>query len=297
MKKLDDIMKEQWNINFPKAIQIETDSSCNSKCTYCPHSETFAKFGHEKMKDTLFNKIINEIKDYQPKIIAPYLNNEPLIDSKIIKRVKMIRKLLPNTFIDFATNGSLLNLELAKKLLSEKLYINEIKINVPSINPWEYKKITSLDYEKTLTNIQHVIETAKNIKFNGRIRVIIVSDKSSEKIIQYWKDLGINAKVYHKVSRGGIIPTKMKVKKEIYGCKYNRESEWLHILSTGKVILCCMDWNRNYILGDINNQSIKEIWNGEEYNKIRKRVKFSENKNFICNKCEWGLTNVRNKKS
>jgi radical SAM protein with 4Fe4S-binding SPASM domain len=293
MITLDDVMAEPWEKNFPKAIQIETQSNCNSRCLYCPYSITSKKFKNSKLTEESFLKILEELKLYEPKIVAPYLNNEPLMDKDIIIRLWQIRKILPKTFIDLATNGSLLNRELSIKLIEKELRIDEIKINIPSTDPEKYKKITGLDYKKTLDNIRNFINLIKNKGFNGIYRIVIVSATESKEEINFWRKEGIEAKIYKKISRGGIIDTGMLVKEEINGCKYNREKEWVHILSNGQVVLCCMDWNRQYILGDINEQSISEIWNSKKYSELRIKIQKSVHTDFICNNCEWGIKYVR----
>jgi len=289
MKTLDGVMGESWNKFFPRAIQIETISECNSSCIYCPYTQTKKKFGHSKLDSKIFEKVLKEIKKYSPQVIAPYLNNEPLMDKDIFSKIRKIRNVLPNTFIDFATNGSLLSLDKSQILLSDELGVNEIKINIPSTIPKEYEMMTGLNYDKTLRNIKDFIDTAKDKNFKGRFRIIIVSSETPEVDLKFWQNLGIESKVYKKISRGGIIETEYSTKEKITGCKYNREFEWIHILSTGEIALCCMDWNREHILGDLKNQSIKEIWEGTRYNQIRQQIKFSEDKDFICNKCEWGI--------
>ena len=42
-----------------------------------------------------------------------------------------------------------------------------------------------------------------------------------------------------------------------------------HILYNGDVSACCRDYNGELIVGNIFNQSITEIWNGDIYNKYR----------------------------
>lgn len=130
-------------------------------------------------------------------------------------------------------------------------------------------------------------------RFEGRARIIIVGGATVDDL-NYWTDLGLEAKVYKKVSRGGLIETGFKGNQISSGCKYNREKEWFHILSTGEVALCCMDWERRYILGDLKQSTIQEVWNGDLYQEVRGKVSLSEDLGFICNNCEWGNYNDAN---
>jgi len=289
MRKLDDVMEEHWTKNFPRAIQIETDSRCNSKCNYCPYTETSKRFGHSKMNEELFLKILRELAEFKPQVIAPYMNNEPLIDKEIFRRMKLVRKALPNVFIDFSTNGSLLTQAMSEQLLDAEIGVNEIKINFPSIDQAEYERITRMNYQRTVTNIIQFVGMAGRINFQGRYRIIMVGASEPVEATEFWENRGIVAKVYPKLSRGGAIETDMEVRGEVFGCKYNREKEWLHILSSGDIILCCMDWYREHNLGNVQDISISQIWNDREYSALREKVQYSTDKDFICNKCEWGL--------
>ncbi len=62
----------------------------------------------------------------------------------------------------------------------------------------------------------------------------------------------------------------------------------IHILFNGDVVLCCMDWRREVILGNLHQQTIREIWNGEAYNNVRQIIRGSKKgpSDFPCYKCE-----------
>lgn len=65
----------------------------------------------------------------------------------------------------------------------------------------------------------------------------------------------------------------------------------IHILYNWDIILCCMDWRREVILGNVKTKNAYEIWNGEKYDKIRKMVndKIESSHNFICKRCDQSL--------
>jgi len=59
---------------------------------------------------------------------------------------------------------------------------------------------------------------------------------------------------------------------------------------TGEVILCCEDYHRKYSIGNLNHQSILEIWNSKKNKKIRKNLRKNIFTLPICKKC-MGLDN------
>ena len=289
MKNIEEAFEKKWQKNYPKAVQLETCSVCNGKCNFCPYEETSKIFPRSQMSDELFGKIVAELKHIQPQLLAMYMNNEPLADKTFFDKLGKIRLALPAIYIDFSTNGSLLTKEKSHELVLDKYSLDEIKINFPSTIKEEYELITGLNYELGIINIKNFINLAKKSEFDGRYRIIMVGSTNPERDKLFWADLGIASKIYSKVSRGGIIETSYTAKKQVSGCRFNRQNEWMHILSSGEVVLCCMDWNKQNILGNLNSQTIFEIWNGKKYNSIRKRINNNNNPEFICNKCEWSI--------
>ena len=45
-----------------------------------------------------------------------------------------------------------------------------------------------------------------------------------------------------------------------------------NILYNGDVIMCCNDYTKKIILGNVKDESIKEIWNSKKYQSIREFV-------------------------
>ena len=39
----------------------------------------------------------------------------------------------------------------------------------------------------------------------------------------------------------------------------------MYILASGDVVLCCMDWRRQVVLGNVRQQRLRDIWNGDAY--------------------------------
>jgi radical SAM protein with 4Fe4S-binding SPASM domain len=61
---------------------------------------------------------------------------------------------------------------------------------------------------------------------------------------------------------------------------------WMHLAfePSGKVIPCCLTSTHNYFAGDLNEQSIEEIWNSDNMKSLRKDM-INGIEPAICNKC------------
>jgi radical SAM protein with 4Fe4S-binding SPASM domain len=57
------------------------------------------------------------------------------------------------------------------------------------------------------------------------------------------------------------------------------------ICSNGDVILCFNDWSKKNIMGNLNQSTIRKIFNSKEYIDIRKETKNHSIKNNMCEHC------------
>ena len=55
----------------------------------------------------------------------------------------------------------------------------------------------------------------------------------------------------------------------------------------GLVVPCCADYNNLYVLGDLKEKSLLEIWNGSPLKKIREELQSGIIKNPLCSKCAY----------
>ena len=93
--------------------------------------------------------------------------------------------------------------------------------------------------------------------------------------------------------------TQNKTDKELFKKKKNQKpfccpSLWqrMFIHPDGIVTPCCLDAKRNLVMGNINENSISEIWNNEKYRKMRDLHRKGEYKKISeCKNCS--LANYR----
>jgi radical SAM protein with 4Fe4S-binding SPASM domain len=60
------------------------------------------------------------------------------------------------------------------------------------------------------------------------------------------------------------------------------------LLPNGDIVVCCMDYGLEYILGNLNENTLSEIMRGERYNKFRSDLLNGTNE--LCNKCFRGVS-------
>lgn len=288
---------------FPEMIQIQTTSRCNGNCSICPYSQVKNEFPQGNMDINLFKKIIDEIADYDVKEIHPFLMNEPLMDRRIFEFIEYIKQKIPSVVIKVNTNGSLLNKEKAEMLANSK--VDYVDFHVEGIRKDTYEKImTSLNLEKTLERIEYFLSFKKPFIKDVRAGVApnILQEGELEEYREYWHNRGVRVVTFIGMDRAGNINHEGLVGGDIEntklrGCKMDRHLRWFHILFNGDVVLCCEDYRREIVLGNIRNQSIYEIWHSSEYETVRAKINSKEEceTNFLCNRCYFAIKGQRKK--
>ena len=284
-----------YHREFPKYIQIQTSSYCDAHCVYCPYQDVVKKLPQGKMEWELFKKIIDECARYKGKVhqIIPYFMNEPLIDKDIIRCIEYIKRY--GFYVNFATNAGHLTPKISQKLKDYR--VDLAVINMPSIDEDEYhKNIPNIKFQRVMENINNFIECTQDAKGMERVIQINRTKETEEKLIlrsiKHWEDKGVKVQIRDIMDRAGSLRRFSQNIRftNLKGCRTNRHLYWFHILFNGDVILCCQDWERKQILGEIRNKSIYEVYHNRQYFHIRRQIegleKFSD---LICTKCEFAI--------
>lgn len=176
------------------------------------------------------------------------------------------------------SNGSLMDEKMALKILNSGL--ERVNFSIDGLDKKDYEKIrVGLSFEEVLGNALQFIKLRDKLNSKVAVRISVIKSsftlKSIDKIIAFWeklldKDKGDSLKI-DDLSLG--ITDKSK-DKGLEQMQYERQkifdeanktpcyALWhtMVIKCDGQVALCCVDQCRNVVLGDLNTQSIAEVW-------------------------------------
>ncbi len=248
------------------------------------------------MEWELFRRIIDEAGENRNSVkqIMPYLMNEPMLDRKIGEKIAYVRGKLPQAQIHIVTNGHLLDSVMTEKLLASPL--DSLKISILAHRKDTYKRVMGVsDPEETIDRILTFTERAIAEKNNDFLSICLtrtpgeISDEEISEAQTFWKNRNVPFEINDPTSRAGNAAHLPKIQKaRIVGCRSIWWHDMIHILFNGDVVLCCMDWRRKVVLGNLYKQTIREIWNGEAYNNVRQIIRGRKKgpSDFPCYKCE-----------
>jgi len=266
-------------------VQIQTIDACNARCIMCPHKSI--EHTGKAIDDDLFIRIVDQIAEQvgtglvsEMVKVDLFFQNEPLIDRKLFERARYVREKLPLSYLICFTNGLLLP-KLKQQIIDSdfnKLYFSLYGYDVQSFNRLTGLKISQ---DKFMEMIAAMLE----IERSGRLRTIISPS---------WRHVNGRMVLFDYSSRAGFYSKKI-LHSQIRGCTRARAYNWLHFHADGEMVLCCMDWQKETVFGDIKQQSLGEILNSESYRKLLLQVRgnVESKRGFICKRCEWAVVEPR----
>lgn len=282
---------------FPQIIQVQTQYGCNARCVFCPMGrEENQIIG--RMDDATFERIVDQAITNNVKVLSPYLQNDPLVDRKIHERVAVIRErrgMKPWPKTKLITNGALLTEEKAYNLI--KAGLEYVVFSVHGSDKTTYDAIMQgPKFETTISNIERFVQIKEDLGAkNPHIEVWAVRTKEVEAQLQETREFWQSRKIKFKtrqldnranpdiVDSSDMAPADLEWKYAYY-CTIPFWRAW--ILWNGDMVLCCVDWERTTVFGNIHEQSIKEIWNSENYKRYRWRMTNRDLSGTLCENCQ-----------
>jgi radical SAM protein with 4Fe4S-binding SPASM domain len=285
---------------YPNVIAVEPTNLCNLSCPMCPRTSLMKR---EKglMNFSLFKKIVDESKG---KTEFMYIDNmgDPLIHPKICEMVdyagrKGIRMLL-------GTNAAFLSDKLAACLLKNGPDI--IELSIDAATPQTYEKVRGgKNYDQVVKNVMSFSKAKQSTRSTKPFTILqfvrtAFNAEEEDAFYRKFKRAGYDFMAFRDCHTwGGNIPdygVKNKTTSthtENSGTTSSQTSRpcrilWnqLTVLWNGDVTPCFYDFDGKSVVGNLNKESLTEIWNSSEMANYRKyHVAGSYEKVTCCQNC------------
>ena len=255
--------------DFPKVVLIDTISYCNLKCSMCAHKEMKRRKGI--MPWDLFTKIVDEIAevDKSVRVWMVFFGEALLLKRRKPTIFDMIAYAKSKGLADVVlnSNANLLDVGASRELIRSG--VDAIYVGIDAFKPETYAKIrVGGNYEKAVQNTLYLIKLKKFMnseKPEVFVQFVEMDINQNEKgdFIRFWNEQGAVVKIRPKVSWAGLIdaPNLVLDDEGRWPCYWAMRA--MSIADTGKVVTCAVDLDAKFIAGDINHQSLKEVWNGK----------------------------------
>lgn len=206
-----------------------------------------------------------------------HLWGEPTLNKNLGKMIETAREF---STVDLATHGLFVTEENAPMLAKA----SNISVSIDGITQEIYEKYrVGGKFDQALKGLELLSKAAP-----GRVTWTYCVFKHNEhqipEAIEMAKQLGVPIGFkpplfWDKSTMNQMMPTDTKYHRYILNdgewqlkadrLKCREFWETIYILPNGNIITCCYDGNAEYVMGNINETPILDIWNGEKYTQMR----------------------------
>ncbi len=298
----------QWGL--PISISFEPTTSCNLRCPECPSGLRDFTRPTGMLKKDFFRQTIDDIyKDILYLIF--YFQGEPYLNKDFLEMVKYASG--KGIYTATSTNAHYLTDEVARKTVESGLDRLIISIDGTTQEVYQQYRVGG-KIDKVIAGAKNIVKWKKELKSKTpfvffQFLVVKPNEHQIEEIKKLGEEVGVDevrfktAQVYdYENDPNNLIPVNEKFS------RYKKNKEGKHeaknklanhcwklwqanvITWDGMVVPCCFDKDAAHQLGNLTNQSFKEIWHNDNYKQFRKELMTSRKNIDICANCSEGIS-------
>jgi spiro-SPASM protein len=284
-------IKQHGYHSFPRFMHIEITNACNLDCVMCPRHDMKRKVGFMSME--MFKKIIDQVPKGSEIAISLNLFGESFLHPKLYEMIKYAKQGNVGE-VHLNSNITVINEDKIRKILEAGIDVLTLSFEGTNKKTYEFLRIGS-NFERVEENIKTVLRVQKEMNaFKTRIHIQMTDMKETNQEIQgfveKWKPFlegnnGILIKQYDTWA-GQVEDRTVHIENHARTpCPVLNEN--LTIYWDGGTTICCRDCFGIQTLANVAQDSIKEIWHGEKYQKLREH---NDSKQFtklpLCKNCD-----------
>ncbi|MEO8150523.1 MAG: SPASM domain-containing protein [Bacteroidia bacterium] len=292
---------------MPLSISFEPTTSCNLRCPECPSGLRAFTRPTGMLEPEFFKKTIDELHKELLYLIF-YFQGEPYLNKNFLELVKYVtdRKIYTAT----STNAHYLNDENARKTIESGLDRLIISIDGTTQDVYEQYRVGG-KLEKVIEGTKNIVKWKRQLKSKTphiifQFLVVKPNEHQINEVYKLAKELGVDevglktAQVYEYENGNDLIPTIEKFsryKKNADGTFSVKNKLLNHcwklwhscvITWDGVVVPCCFDKDALHKMGDLKEQSFRDLWQNENYKKFRSDILKSRSEIEMCKNCTEG---------
>lgn len=282
---------KKTRLNYlPIRMWIEPTDHCNLRCVMCPNKD-LPKEKKGFMDLGLFHKIIDEAAGFVFDVHLLH-RGESLLHSRFFEMASYAHDKGVRTKLH--TNGSVLDEKKAHLIIDSGL--DQISFSFDGYDKETYESIrVNGDFEKTVQNIVRFLEIKKDRQSKKPYVILelinfpdsrIKSDSRSQKeFLRHFNGLPLDKLVIKEYHNWAGETGKVAKRKQFSPCTFLWNA--LIIFWDGSVLPCSQDFFGYYVLGNVKDSSLAEIWNNSKMIRLRKQHTEGDIGEFeTCRECD-----------
>lgn len=291
---------------MPPAIGVELTNHCNLGCPECASGSGLMTRPRGFMDPGLYDKIITELHPYLFHINL-YFQGEPMMHPSLGSFLVSGGNILTT----ISTNGHFLSPGNCRILAGGRLH--KLIISVDGTDQETYSAYRrNGDLVKVMDGIRNISEVRRQTGFPRVLEIQMLVNKYNENQADDMRKLARSFNARLKLKSMQIInsgnhqrwlPEEERFRRydQIGGTYRLKRARirgcarlWLNPVITwdGKVLPCCFDKDARHVMGDLNQESFRDIWNGSRYRLFRRILLTDRNAIEICQNCTAALRGI-----
>ena len=280
-------------LDFPLVLQLQTQSRCNAACRICPYADVSRRLEQGTADTGLVERIIDDTaQGHECRSLVLMLQNEPLLDERVFQFVKRFKSLAPAKRCALVTNGERIDTFTTREIAESG--IDQLVVSLNAHSEAVFNAINrGIDYARVLRNIDGLLGHDV-LKHKLVIRFALTRQNKREipGAVRYWRARGARVAVRGLSNRVGLLKSyrEFKSSNRHIGLLRGASNEMvsfalrhvlpgcplpffaMNVLFNGDVVPCCHDWNRNPVVGNVRQSSLRDAWHSSEFNALRRAV-------------------------
>ena len=250
---------------------VEPTNVCNLRCGICP--ESLPDYGeqagyYQRMPMSTWARIVQSLRGWcRLKVMRLYNTGEPLLNRFLPNMIEQSHTISDQ--VEVTTNGTLLDMDASIDLVEAKL--DYLRVSVYGTDRETFKAETGRHGDPV-----DVVENVKALRFirgqRGAPHIhaeLVTTQPGQESLFhEQWDGIADTTAVkpIHNWGRSfvqlGAAPPRPKIV-----CPYPFYQ--LAVKANGEVTVCCADWANELSVGNVNRESLRDIWNGEHLRNLQ----------------------------
>lgn len=298
-------------LDTPLSIMVDPSNGCNFKCVFCPtgHPDLLRSVGRKNsvMRPEAFRRLVDGLQGFPTpvKVLHLYKDGEPLLNRWLGEIVGIARQSDRIDRIETTSNGALMTADRAAELIDAG--IDGIRISVYGLDDDSYRANTrgGASFDTVVQNVATLfaLKSAKRPTMHVHCKIIDTGLSHADKkhfidtfspiadtvhidSLQGWSDTGDRDMTLGRNPTTGMSGAPIRPARKACSEPFMR----LAVNSNGDVSVCCVDWAHETTVGNVNEQSLYEIWHGQPLQLFRlKHLSGLRNTIKACASCHYVL--------
>ena len=254
----------RWPVTRLRGLILGTTATCNASCIHCPTNK-FKSMGRAPtggpMEWNLYRRLIDGLHDSRLPIdgdISFGLFAEPLIDPMIVDRLRYAKERLPEVPLVIYSNGGTATPELARQIAP---FVSHVAFHVEGITEAVYNDLMRpLKAANVFPRIEAFITACdKPVYVSCPISRRNIAEFTA--LRQYWLARGardVTAQPLLNRSSEKLGFAELAFDPQPVACGVDVVSTLL-VDADGAVVVCCSDFEKRNIIGDLRKETVLEI--------------------------------------